>query len=311
MKKLLSDDLWTSLSEKSKAHKRIHAAISYVTANHLDFHQGDVLVCDASDEAIKSGMTSASVLRTFFNQGAEIFSYDGLHSKVAVIDNYALIGSANLSGNAGVATCEASLFTDDAQLSALILGFIDKVKAESLPVTEEVLQRIEALPVSKTAFGFGARKSKTKINVGDSRIWVISTRYLSERIANAEQSFETDGLEEAKQRSDKAGYEICPVRWSGKSRFRSEAKPGDLVIEIFSEVRGTREYVKVYNAAPIVHRQDHDKWTRFYIEIPPDHRHRRWKDVKASFSTLGISNITPNSTRELTGKALGILHLME
>lgn len=309
MKTLLSDDLWDALSKTAEGHKRIHAAISYVTANYLDFREGDVLACDASDDAIKSGMTSASVLRRFFNQGAALFSYDGLHSKVAVIDNYALIGSANLSGNAGVGTCEASLFTDDAQVSALILGFIDKVKGESLPVTEEFLQRIEALPVNKAAFG--GRKSKAKINVGKSRIWLISTRYLSERIANAEQSFEDEGLESAKQNSDKAGYEIWPVRWHGKSRFRSEAKPGDLAIEIFTEVRGTREYIKVYNAAPIVHRQDNDKWTRFYIEVPPDRRHHRWKDIKASFSTLGISNITPNSTRELSGKALGILQLME
>jgi phosphatidylserine/phosphatidylglycerophosphate/cardiolipin synthase-like enzyme len=68
-----------------------------VTAPHLRFREGDLLICDASDVAITGGLTSVSLLRSFVNQGAQVYSYDGLHSKVAVIDDLALIGSANLS----------------------------------------------------------------------------------------------------------------------------------------------------------------------------------------------------------------------
>lgn len=309
MKTLLSDDLWAELSQQSANHKRIRAAISYVTARHLDFRQGDLLICDASDDAIKGGLTSASVLRAFFDQGAELYSFDGLHSKVAVIDNHSLIGSANLSENAGVGTCEASLFTDDSQIAGLVQGFIENVKSESIQVTEEFLQRIEALPVVR-ASGF-SRQSKKKITVGESRVWFISTRQLSERITSAEESFELQGLEEAEKHVEKDGYEVRSIRWSGKSRFRSEAKPGDLVVEAYTEKRGTRKYVHVYQAAPILHRQDQDKWTRFYLEVSSDDTYYLWKDVKADLASLGVSNITPNSTRELTGKALGILQLME
>ena len=309
MKTLLSDDLWVGLALQSANHKRIRAAISYVTARHLDFRQGDLLICDASDDAIKGGLTSAWALRLFFDQGAEIYSFDGLHSKVAVIDDCALIGSANLSENAGVGTCEASLLTDDSQIAALIQGFIETIKAHSTPVTEEFLRAIEALPVVR-APGIN-RRSKKKIEVGKSRVWFIATRQLSERIANAEESFELQGLEEAEKRVEKEGYGVRSIRWAGKSRFRSEAKPGDLVIESLTEKRGTRKYVQVFRAAAILHRQDNDKWTRFYIATPPDGTYYLWKDMKAEFDSLGISNITPNSTRELTGKALGILQLME
>lgn len=309
MKTLLSDDLWVELSRKSAGHKRIRAAISYVTARHLDFREGDLLICDASDDAIKGGLTSASTLRAFFDQGAELYSFDGLHSKVAVIDDYALIGSANLSENAGVGTCEASLLTDDSQIAGLIQGFIENVKNECVPVTEEFLQRIEALPVVR-AFGIN-RRSKKKIDIGESRVWLIATRQLSERITIAEESFELQGLKEAEKQIERDGYGIRSVRWSGKSRFRLEAKPGDLVIEAFTEKRGTRKYIQVFQVAPILHRQDNDKWTRFYLETPPDETYYLWKDVKADFTNLGVSNITPNSTRELTGKALGILQLME
>jgi hypothetical protein len=309
VKTLLSDDLWVELSRKSADHKRIRAAISYVTARHLKFRKGDLLICDASDDAIKGGLTSASALRSFFDQGAEIYSFDGLHSKVAIIDDCALIGSANLSENAGVGTCEASLFTDDSQIAGLIQGFIENVKSESIQVTEEFLRRIEALPVDRTP-GISRRSTK-KIHVGKSRVWFISTRELSERIINAEESFERKGRKEAKKRIEKEGYEVRSIRWSGKSRFRSEAKPGDLVIEAFTEKRGTRKYVWVFQPAPILLRQDNDKWTRFYLEDPPDDTYYLWKDVKADFTRLGVSNITPNSTRELTGKALGILQLLE
>src|SRR5437016_4173560 len=98
----------------------------YVTASHLQLQAGDVLVCDASDKAITGSLTSASLLRSWFSQGAALYSLKGLHAKVAVINDNALIGSANLSDNAGVRTCEASLLTDDVQVVALILGFIEQ-----------------------------------------------------------------------------------------------------------------------------------------------------------------------------------------
>ncbi|MBL8501068.1 MAG: phospholipase D-like domain-containing protein [Nitrosomonas sp.] len=309
IKTLLSDELWVELASEAEKHIRIHAAISYVTANHLNFRDSDLLICDASDDAIKGGLTSATTLRSFFDQGAKIYSYSGLHSKVAVIDDKALIGSANLSENAGVGTCEASLLTDDIQIVGLISGFIERLRSESVPVDSKFLQRIEALPVVR-ASGI-SRRSKKKIEVGKSRVWFIATRSLSDKIINAEEAFEQEGREEAEKRVVRDGYSVWSVRWTGKSRFRLEAKPGDLVIEAFTEKRGKSKYIQVFRAAPILHRQDTDKWTRFYLEIPPDAPSYLWKDVKADFESIGVSNITPNSTRELTGKALDILARME
>jgi hypothetical protein len=309
MKALLSDDLWHGLSAQSAEHQRIRAAIAYVTAPYLDFRHGDLLICDASDSAIKGGLTSATRLRSFVGQGAEVYSYDGLHSKVAVIDNQALIGSANLSENAGVNTCEAVLLTDDLQVVGLIQGFIEKVKRESERVNEDFLRRIESLPVVRT--GGIQRKSKEKIGVGESRVWLIATHNLSDRLAKAEEPFEQVGMEEAHKHLRSEGYEVRSIRWSGKSCFKLEAKRGDLVIEVFTEKRGKRKHVEVYKAAPILHRQDQEKWTRFYLEVPAERTHYGWKDIKADFAGLGVLNVTPNSTRELTGKAIGILQLME
>jgi hypothetical protein len=311
MKSLLSDDLWSELTAQAAGHQRIRAAIGYVTAPYLDFREGDLLICDASNDAVKGGLTSASLLRSFVSQGAEVFSYDGLHSKVAVIDDQALIGSANLSENAGVNTCEASLLTDDRQVIGLIQGFIEKVKGESQPVDEDFLRRIESLPVVRN--GGIPRRSKKRIDVGQSKVWLIATRELSDRLAKAEAELDQIGMEEAQKHVKSDGYEVRSIRWSGKSRFRSDAKPGDLVMEVYTEKRGKskRKYVEVYQAVPILHRQDEENWTRFYLEVPAERLYYGWKDIKADFASLGVLGISPNSTRELTGKALGILQLME
>jgi hypothetical protein len=311
MKTLLCDDLWSELSANLAGHDRIQAAIAYVTAQHLQFGAGDILICDASDPAIKGGLTSASLLRSFVEQGAEVHSFAGLHAKAAVIDDKAFIGSANLSENAGVATCEAVLLTDDPQVVGLVRGFVEKVKEESTLVTEEFLRRIESLPVIRN--GGILRKSKKKIAVGRSRVWFIATRELSEKIAKAEEAMEAVGMKEAEKCIKTRGYEVQSFRWSGKSRFRSEAKAGDLVIEVFTEKRGKRKHIEVYRPAPILYRQDEaeGKWTRFYLECPTERLHYAWRDIKADFARLGVRDITPNSIRELTGKALGILQLME
>ena len=309
MKALLSDDLWRTLSVQFAEHRQIRAAIAYVTARHLDFRQGDLLVCDASDEAIKGGLTSAALLRSFVNQEAEVYSYDGLHSKVAVIDGKALIGSANLSANAGVGTCEASLLTDDRQVVGLVQAFVGQVKNESKRVDEVFLRRIESLPVVRVA-GI-PRVSTKRIESEYSRVWLIATRPLSDRIAEAEKALEQIGMEEAKKHLEGDDREPHSIRWTGRSRFRSEARRGDLVIEVLTEKRGKKKFIEVYEAAPILHRQDEEKWTRFFLDVADERSCYRWKDIQADFQSLGVPNVTPNSTRELTGKAVGILQLME
>ena len=104
-----------------------------------------MLVYDASDGAIERGLTVAVQLQKFLDAGAEVYSYPGLHSKIAVFDSLALIGSANRSANAGVHTCEASLLTDDPQIVALALGFVEKVRLEAQPITSEFARRIQVL----------------------------------------------------------------------------------------------------------------------------------------------------------------------
>jgi adenine deaminase len=89
MNEVLSSRLWTRLRQLAKAAHRKYAAVAYVTDDRfVSFGEGEVLITDASDEAIKSGQTSASVLKAAHRRGAQVFSVAGLHSKL-----YVLIGT--------------------------------------------------------------------------------------------------------------------------------------------------------------------------------------------------------------------------
>lgn len=309
MIELLSDRLWAELKVRFPAHKRLRAAISYVTATHLEFGSDDVLVCDASDRAIGGGMTSATVLRDAVRRGAEVYSYEGLHSKTAIIDEYALIGSANLSANASINTCEASILTDEVRTVAIVHSFIEAIRKDALPVKERFLQHILGLEV--TSRPYEGRRVKRPVKIGASRTWIVAVHPLSERISRAEAEFEEEGETEAEEHLKSDAYEVRSIRWSGKSRFRSEAKPGDIVIETLTEKRGTRKFIRVAPPCPILHRQDTDAWTRFYLEVPVESPSYRWSEVKAAFEALGVDNLTPKSCRELKKHELGILQWFE
>ena len=311
MNQLLSDELWPTLAKLSEKHRRLWAAISYVTTtSHLEFGKGDVLVCDASEGAIKAGMTSASALRRFRSNGAKVYSFDGLHAKTLLIDNKAVIGSANLSENAGVNTCEASLLSDDPQVAALVRGFIEQARKAAKHVDENFLKRIEAIPVVRT--GKMPKRNPKRVAAGTSRLWLVSTVPLSERISMAEAYAEKRGMAKAAKNLKQSDYEIRTLRWFGQSRFRKEAKSGDLVIEVMRQKRGKRTFTQVYQAAPIIHRQDSDKWTRFYLETPPDNDvYYLWNEFKSDLVRLGFKNISPKSTCELTERATQVLAYLE
>lgn len=196
--------------------------------------------------------------------------------------------------------------------AALALGFIENVKADFVPVTAEFLARIGTLPVTPRLEPT-TRAKRQKLTVGDSRAWLISTRNLSDRLAEAEAEFDAVGMAAAEPKISDTNYEVRSLRWSGRSRFRREAKAGDLVMEVLTDKGENGKQVEAYFPAPILHRQeaDDDRWTRFYIEVPTERLYYEWTDVAAAFASLGSAKISPNSTRQLTGRELGILQLLE
>jgi hypothetical protein len=79
---------------------RVYAAVGYLgkdAPSVLPLKSGDVLVCDASDAAVKSGGTHPDALDLYLRRAVVVYSYAGLHAKVIILPKRVFIGSANAS----------------------------------------------------------------------------------------------------------------------------------------------------------------------------------------------------------------------
>jgi phosphatidylserine/phosphatidylglycerophosphate/cardiolipin synthase-like enzyme len=125
MDTILTDDVWKQVAAESKLARRPLVAVAYVTSEkNLKLKQNDLLICDASDAAIRTGQTSAPLLKSLAQRGVELRSHGDLHAKAAVFGRYALIGSSNLSPSSENTLTELAIFTDRDQIVAQVTSFI-------------------------------------------------------------------------------------------------------------------------------------------------------------------------------------------
>jgi len=171
MDRVLTDDVWSQISKELKSAKRRMAAVAYVTSQrYLKLVRNDVLVCDASDIAIKSGQTSARLLQSLLRRGVEVWSKPGLHSKVSVFGKYALIGSSNLSASSEDNLTELSLLTDRGQVVSQVSAFVHGLREVSDRVDREFVHRILAIPVIVVDRGSRRGTNATRLRADAYRI---------------------------------------------------------------------------------------------------------------------------------------------
>lgn len=109
MDQFLTGDIWGKVNKLITGKTKKIACIAYVTSEKLYLSKGDVLVCDASEFAIKFGQTSAVTLQNYFNRGIAIYSNSQLHAKLLLTETFLAIGSANLSKSSAEKLTESSV----------------------------------------------------------------------------------------------------------------------------------------------------------------------------------------------------------
>lgn len=270
MEQVLSDGLWDDLRKRAKKAKKKRAAIAYVTENHLSLGCGDILVVDASDGAIKSRATSAELLTTLDAEGVEIYSLPGLHAKVALLDDVAVIGSANSSPNSEGHLIEASLVTDSplivAKLQQLIKGWVDDA-GKALGKNE--LQRLVALPKSKPTWQPGVTKQRSKAKSARKQaVWVTRVNALREDAYQDEAARAERAVELARESRCSAGHDITWIRYpSLRSTFERQVRPGDLVIQVWKPLRS--ELFRVLPPVTLLKVRKESTCVRMLIEEAP------------------------------------------
>jgi len=120
-------------------------AVSYVTAaDRLPLGRNDVLVVNAGKNAMRQGATSKRALRHYVERGVKVFSVAELHTKIYVLGNRVVVGSANLSERASTGmSLEAAVVTSSKHIRRQAIGFIDDLIARRQPMC---LADVDALP---------------------------------------------------------------------------------------------------------------------------------------------------------------------
>src|SRR5258706_5461400 len=297
MDSIITGDVWKQVAQYARAAKRRLVAVAYVsTDGHIGFKRDDILVCDASDRAITGGATSARLLQSLHRKGVELRSQSDLHAKVAVLGHHALIGSCNLSASSAKGLIELALLSDQNQVVAQATAFIHALRETSEESDDNFLQRILKLKVRPARPRVPKRKGQA-LRLGN-KTWLISTQELAEDSFPKEQPSVEKSEEKAKSLVADKDATINSIRWTGKARFRTLARPGDRVIQIWKSLSGKR--VTVFGPCAIVHRQDIAHWTRFYVSEREDCKSLSWEQFKKAAKQHGLLRVSKNSIRELS-----------
>jgi phosphatidylserine/phosphatidylglycerophosphate/cardiolipin synthase-like enzyme len=123
MQKVLSADIWSEIGKRARSADTRKAAIAYFTMDLVGFRADDVLVVDASRNAIGSGQTDARLLQKLNQAGVRLYNQEWLHAKVLLLDGYSIIGSANMSASSPH-LIEAAVISDNATTASGVSSFI-------------------------------------------------------------------------------------------------------------------------------------------------------------------------------------------
>ena len=165
---LLTQDLWSALAAESARSTGVVAAVAYITnVDDLRFGANDILVVDASPEAIQFGKTSALVLEYLFDQGVRLYSSANLHAKVYVFTNSAIVGSPNLSSSSRNALIECAILSRDSTLIVEARSWIERLASRSVPVDREFINRAKAIVIERN-------EAETSHQAGAAALWYLA-----------------------------------------------------------------------------------------------------------------------------------------
>ncbi len=299
-----SAELWERLKNLSKTSKKKSAAVAYVSDDSvISFGKDDLLIADASNSSISSGNTSARVLEKAFQKGANLYSCDTLHGKVIVFDNYAYIGSANISNNSRKNLDEIGIITDHPHLMSSFTQLIESLKRQSIKIDKEFIQRILKIEVNPNN---NSPKTVSKnIQLNKTRKWLISLRNDVEYPGNENVINEVNEQVEVSKDEEPGWF------WIKKgNRFYNDAKIGDSVVIIDRDKSLSKKPQRAYRHT-IIKEITSEKLlnSKVYHYAYTDKYMIKWSIFKNLAKKAGITNLGSglNTIRELSEKQSNIL----
>jgi hypothetical protein len=215
-------------------------------------------------------------------RGVSLYNCVGLHAKVLLLDDVALISSGNMSSSSNNRLVEACVITDQGTTVAGVASFIEQLLPQSKELKSNHIATLCKIKVVRRG-GRGTRGSKKqrrpKVARLGSRTWLVGVRELAKDPAPAEQRLIERALKTLRAKMKDPDEEVAWVRWTGRSFFVRECREGDSLIQIWRSSKAKRPRT-VFRAASVLRKQKTNKWTRFYL------RERAGPLAQTSWSTF-------------------------
>lgn len=249
MNEFVGTSPWVAITRDVARKRRgpVVAAISYVgvsAAEVLPLRKGDFLICDASERAIKQGVTSARSLASYLRIGVKVFSHEGLHSKVVATESFAWVGSANASRNSRDNLTEASVRIEGPACREAFHWALS-LATEDAELSVQDVRGLAKLPVSWEARGGEPGRQKLSVVVPRNLKRLVVLELPLEASASMEREAESRKLSVKKSLSSQGAKLEC-FFWERNHR----TEVGDIVIPVVkNRVSGLWLIVKISKLA--------------------------------------------------------------
>jgi hypothetical protein len=213
-----------------------------------------VLVTDATESAVRSGETDAKLLLKLASRGVELFSCPGLHAKVLLLDDVAVIGSGNMSEAARSTLVEAAIMTDATTVVSGIASLIEQLKRQSKPLDDKALNALAKIKVVRRGFGQGGKtggRKRPKVSELGTRTWLAGVFEQDRELTAEEEGLIEDSSKRLARATGMSVDDIDWIRWTGTGPFVDKGSNGDSLIQIYSPDR-KKPPTQVFKAVPVL-----------------------------------------------------------
>ncbi|OJW82197.1 MAG: hypothetical protein BGO69_16515 [Bacteroidetes bacterium 46-16] len=242
MEKFITGDIWKQANKIVKENENKIACIAYVTFANLSLSNGDTLICDVSDYAIKYKQTSAQTLQNYYKKGVKIYSNSQLHAKLLLTNSVLILGSANLSKSSANYLTEAAIITQNDSVISQARSFCYNLQNEALPLNKRDIERLLKLPTIETP-----QKPKKVSGIRRKRFgsnyWFISVFPLSDKLYNKISGYVEPKIEEVSKQENIETHGISFIRWRANTPFAHNIKEGDQIIMRFHNKNKTQSHI--------------------------------------------------------------------
>ena len=237
--RLLAPYPWKEITHRiqqaNKEGRRCQVAVAYCATGArklMPLARGSLLVVNASERVVKSGLTNPSELMKFIRAGVQVHNVDNLHAKVFTLGRYAIVGSTNASSNSAKDLIEAALISSDRAVVQQCRKFVEDLCAEKIELDRaKQLAKIYRPPRSP---GKRTPKKPSKAVPRHSPLWLVPLTH--EPWDEEDDAQDKKARPTAEKKIDPKLERLDAFAWTGADLYRRLEK-GHMTIQVIKAGR--------------------------------------------------------------------------